>query len=130
MHQQLKFLCQTIRDIDNDPVQSLSYYTGATVNPAICLKAYDDVRWELIKETLHKAEHYVQRNNQCHEVDHLVDKNLESFNQHYQNHQDLCWPCHQGHFHVTIQEYVNCPTTCLCEIEEFVQKLMRRIYQQ
>lgn len=44
----------------------------------------------------------------------------------YVNSQkDYCYPSHMCHFHMSLKDWIDCPQTCLTEIQEFVEKIQR-----
>ncbi len=138
MYQQLKHLADIIENIDSDPQRSMLFYTTSVTTTNVKNKPPDGVRWHLIVDTLYQIESMSKFHRDYRDIDiHLrddisrsVDNILEQLNNKYHNHQYLCWQSHSHHFHVTVQEYINCPVTCLFEVSEFINKLIKEIYHQ
>lgn len=129
MHNQLKMLAEIIESIDSGP-QAMQFYTDACDGMTVVNKPVYNIKWLLVRDTLHRIEHTIQNNNDCMQVDHCVERNLVLLNERYRQNQHLCWLSHQHHFHVSLEQYVNCPVTCLYEITEFLNKLIKEIYHQ
>lgn len=127
MKEQLDLVRRIINEIDNDPINSMRYYTGCAIStqggipPGNC-------REILLTEALHKATHSVYNSDNCD----FVDKHMENvqlrLNQVYQYSQHICWPSHVHHFHPTFIAWVNCPVTCLAEISEYLEKIQKEMY--
>jgi hypothetical protein len=128
MHQQIKYLCQILNEIDNDPTKSMQYYTGACQTKTPLTGPLYNCRWLLIEECLHKLQHQYEHNDDCGVVDHHVNEIFDRINDVYQRTQHNCWRSHDHHFHKTLEEYVNCPITCLAEIQEFLEKMVKELY--
>ena len=127
MQQQIKFLAEVLEEIDRNPEASVRYFNCRLDDSATSVK---DIRYVLIKDSLHKMEHHFRQDPNCAIVDPHVDTILKELDRHYHNHQHLCWRSHEHHFHTSFDSYVNCPITCLCEISEFLNKLIKEIYHQ
>ncbi len=131
MHQHLKFLVSVVNSIDNDPQKSMLFYTTALTTTTVENKPPKDIRWRLLVDSLYNFEaHLENKDIYDRSLERSVDDILDKLNTRYQNHQHLCWKSHEHHFHTTVQDYVNCPITCLCEIGEFLDKLVKEIYHQ
>ena len=127
MKEQIDLMRRIIEEIDNNPIQSMRYYTGCAISvsggtpPANC-------RELLIVEILHKVTHQVYANNDCDTVDRYMKPFITRLDSVYQYSQHHCWPSHIHHFHPDFISYVNCPTTCLAEICEYLGKIQKEMY--
>jgi hypothetical protein len=132
MHQHIKLLSEIIGNIDNDPMRSLAFYTGTLPDYCHQLHPPKDCKWVLMVDTLcHIEKHRDSAANEYEKnIEYTVRQILDKLNSKYQQHQNLCWESHKHHFHTTIEEYVNCPVTCLTEISEFLDRLVKEIYAQ
>jgi hypothetical protein len=128
MHQQIKELCQIIVTIDNDPVKSMSYFTGVCDTKTPLTKPLYNCRWLLITDALHRLQHQFMHSDDCSYVDSHVDELFNKLNDVYQRNQHHCWQSHHHHFHRTFEEYVNCPITCLAEVSEYLSKIIKELY--
>ena len=130
MHQQLKFLHDTLEVIDNDPQKTMQFYTGCCIakpninnNPPP-----SNIRWLLIEDILHKVQHFgLQTNNEI-TVSKSVDDIFYKLNDIYQRTQHYCWDSHVHHFHTSFRDYINCPVTCITEIVEYIDKITKEVY--
>jgi len=74
------------------------------------------------------------------EIQDRQNKILDFINSHYQNLiQDqkdsdvfvkgnlIPWRLHDTHFHVDLKEYIQCPFTCMPEISEMLEKIIKKI---
>lgn len=126
MKEQIDLMRHIIEEIDNNPVNSMKYYTGCSPNtnaqpPRNC-------RELLIVEALHKATHSVYTNDNCDDVDRYMKPVIVKLDSVWQYSQHHCWPSHVHHFHIDFISWVNCPTTCLAEICEYLGKIQREMY--
>jgi hypothetical protein len=128
MHQQIKDLQEIINQIDNDPTKSMQYFTGACLTKTPLTKTVYNCRWLLIEECLHKIQHMLEQSDDCSIVDSHVNEIFDKLNDVYQKTQYNCWRSHDHHFHKTIEEYVNCPVTCLAEVGEFLGLMLKELY--
>lgn len=112
MIEQIQFVVNKIKDLNDDPAISMKYYTNTCPGRNITNKSEDTIKYDLLR---YLFEH-------CHRPDILVE--LEVI---YQNNQQFCWQSHSHHFHPTFEQYVNCPITCLGEIEEYLEKIVFKV---
>jgi hypothetical protein len=121
MLQQIKLLCEILTNIDNDPSKCMQFYTSGGYmshrqNPATTQTPTSDCRWLLIVEALQHID-----NENYHDF-------LRKLNADFVETQHLCWKSHDHHFHVDFHRYVLCPVTCLYEVVEYLNKLIKEMY--
>lgn len=46
-----------------------------------------------------------------------------------QNYHTMCWPCHDVHFHNNFSHYIGCPSTCLNEIVECLDRIIEERFR-
>lgn len=115
MKQTLLSLTQILSSINDDPQKSLCYFTNSNKYRTNETTPPPDCKWILIHEALN---HLNISNKDKQEF--LIELNLiYTYNQH------LCWKSHEHHFHANFECYVNCPMTCLGEIVEFLEKVIK-----
>lgn len=112
MTKEILWAIDKIKDINNDPQTSMQYYTNDCSNRHIGSHAPDDIRYRLLCYLF----------EQTHRVDIIVELGAL-----YTNNQHYCWPSHAHHFHPTFEQYVNCPITCLAEIEEYLESMAYKV---
>jgi hypothetical protein len=116
MQKQLSILHKILTKVDENVEISKSFYEN-TIGKS---------KFSLIKESLHQIEHDVCGHGDCVEINSNRDKLLVSLNARYhQNQHRYCWPSHMSHFHMTLEQWINCPMTCIAEINEFIEKIIK-----
>lgn len=125
MEQQLHFLRDCLEELDNNPHETMKYYTFNCRNTNNSNIPTSDCRWLLIQELLHKAQHIYENNNDCGTVDFHVTDLFSRIEILYQTTQHLCWTSHSHHFHPSFRDYINCPVTCITEICEYLKKILK-----
>lgn len=123
LQHRLQHLISVFQAVNEEPQKSLYFYTGAFPPNTRTIQPPPDIKWRLFVDSLYHFEMHQ------HEADiKVIDEVLDVLNNHYQQRQHFCWRSHEHHFHVDLEEYVNCPVTCLYEIEEFLEKLHKELY--
>jgi hypothetical protein len=133
MLSQLKLLVNILRDIDSNPSQSMMFYTGGSYkqhlsNPNSNPPPTPDCRWILIVEALQHID--TSNPDATRDISHKEDHHevLRKLNTGWQETQHLCWHSHDHHFHINFHQYVLCPVTCLYEIIEYIEKVIKEKY--
>ena len=128
MKQHLKDLSALLNDINNNPQNSMKFFTGPCKNNEKS-KPRDDIKYILIRDILENVE-FIQNNRQQADYSERISKILQDIDRKYQQTQNLCWRSHDHHFHATFKDYVNCPVTCLAELSEYFEKLHKELFSQ
>jgi len=127
MKEQIEMIRTVLDQIDNDPRQSMSFFTGScyTVSGT---RPKANCREILLTEILHKVTHQLYQSDDCQKVDSYMDPVMVKLNDIYQRCQHHCWLSHAHHFHPNFIAYVNCPITCLAEISDYLLKIQKEMY--
>ena len=107
----LETLIQGILHLDEDPKLSLHFY----YNP--------DKKREMFYNLLHHAIEHVDRTQDLGHHAALIQRITKWMDHRYDLYM---WPCHEVHFHVTFDQYLACPFTCLDEIATCIQKAIEK----
>lgn len=128
----LRILTEILRDVDSNPSKSMMFFTGGSykqhlTNTNMQQTPTPDCRWVLIVEILqHIDSTYDPGKDASERIDyHEV---LARLNENFVSTQGLCWRTHDHHFHIDFHRYVLCPVTCLYEIVEYLERLVKEKY--
>ena len=119
MRQNLLQLKEILGYFNNDVKVSNDFYGRHGTNVVI-----EDSKFEVIYKTLAEIEQSNNPNLSQEELAKNVRVIGDKLNHLYSSNQHFTWPSHSVHFHVDIVAWINCPMTCLYEIEEFVGKVL------
>lgn len=116
---ELDLIVQQLRIADDDPVFSMGIYE----HPKDRFPFLQHITSKVIvssvnmmlatNASLDAEQMYVSRHNQ---VMSLLNDNFWS----------NMYPAHDSHFHRSLEQYLNCPFTCLTEIVDCIEKIARK----
>lgn len=116
MQKELTKLLDVLQRMDDDPKTCMMFYTELQNKNA---------KFEIIQQTI------MQIISDMHHYDPVECKTksnaiIDRMNYRYFHNQHIyCWQSHISHFHMSFQNWINCPHTCITEIKEFVEKLLK-----
>jgi uncharacterized protein Usg len=118
MQQNIKFLKEIFTNFDDDPKISNSFW----LHPEHKYLRMMDVLFHSVTkfDNLDINNPFLQE-----EVTTITNQIYYELNDFYTNNQQYCWRLHDVHFHPDFAGYVNCPFTCLAEITEFLDKILK-----
>lgn len=115
MQKQLQELQRILRFLENDINSTMKFYE---------FKSGD--KYSFFCDILHQTLHDTEKGQPCLYIDEKTKQTLTYLNSRYMNSQrDYCYQSHMCHFHMSLKDWVNCPMTCISELEEFVGKILK-----
>lgn len=116
MQQELIKLLNILERMDNDPLTCVAFYQELKEKNA---------KYEIIQKTVFEVMHDMYMYDAI-ETGIKTRQLLERINLRYSySNHNFCWKSHETHFHMTFCDWINCPMTCIAEIREFFEKLVK-----
>lgn len=114
MQKEVKKLLELVKNMDSDASISEHF---------VCLIEKDS-KFQSLQSILHQIVHEMYGYD-CIESGIETKKIMEKLNYRYfHNQHRYCWHSHMSHFHMSLRDWINCPMTCLTEIQEFLEKII------
>lgn len=118
MQKQLEKLRELLQAADNNIEISKCFYESNNNKTA--------KKYELIESWIHDIFHHTTAIQDCIDIKIKTEAFMDRLNLNYfEKQHKYCWQSHMCHFHMALRDWINCPMTCLAEIDEFCEKLLK-----
>lgn len=114
MQHHLVYLRDALHSLDLNPTMSLQFWS----KPELKLLSIQDI----LRFSIHHQDR-IMESEDCDAKARTILEGLDGKNWH-----NCTWRLHDCHFHTNFREYVNCPQTCISEIEECLDKILKENY--
>jgi|SRR5215831_2829837 len=117
MENELKQLSVVLTNMDNDPRTCLMFFRDLPDR---------DAKYNIFENTVKQVLTQNYQHYDSVEINVESEKFMDRLNyRFFHSQKDYCWQSHMCHFHMNIRSWINCPQTCIAEIKDFVDKLLK-----
>jgi hypothetical protein len=114
MQHHIVYLRDTLHSLDQNVQATLDFFKRP------------EIKMQHVREILKTSAHYkdcIEDEQSCITKTNEILEFINSKNWHHH-----CWQLHDCHFHINFETFVACPFTCLSEIEEVLNKILKELY--